>query len=106
MNPAQTIENVVRAAVLWHKTKKILLTLSDRKSAKAADVAEAKRKHLEAVSTLDAAVTAFLKLGVLKKAPKKPFPWKSVLDIVATASGTLKEITDPKKTTVIDAQAE
>jgi hypothetical protein len=109
MTPQQVFKNLALAAVAWRDTKRVFVRAGDSRSSKPAEIDAAKRKHLEAVRRLEAAVADFEKL--LQSGPskrKKPFPWKAVLDGVATVTGVLKSATDvpgaPRR--IIDVEAE
>jgi hypothetical protein len=95
MTPQQVFKNLAQAAVAWRNTKVAFVRAGDSRSSKPTDIEGAKRKHLEAVRQLEAAVADFEKL--MQAGPgrrKKPFPWKALLDGVATVTGVLKSATD------------
>jgi hypothetical protein len=92
------LRELLEAASLWRKTKGVYLAASDSKTTPEGEVAAARKEHLRAVERLDRAVEGFEKLLVVmkrtKRGPKKPIPWKQLLDSAAVALTTLSKATN------------
>jgi hypothetical protein len=107
MDPKQIGQELAEASVVWKKTKDVYLALGDSKAASPDEVEAARRAHLQAVKRLDKAVTVLMKLPLsLRRAkrPKKPIPWKGLLDSTAVALATLSRATDEPRHPLIDVR--
>jgi len=119
-SPPQILRELAEAAIQWRRTKVTYLAVSNDKRSKEADVAAARRLHMQAVLRLEKAVIAFEKLNfafkrggskAVQQLQKKPLDWKKMIDGVAMAAGALSKATDGQATSiakakVIDVQAE
>lgn len=98
-SPSQILRELAEAAILWRATKAQYLDLADRKTAKPADVAAARKRHMQAVARLDTATLAFERLQLAVKngargMVKKAIPWKKIVDGVAAAATIVSKATD------------
>jgi len=104
MSPQQILRELIEAAIVWRKTKRVYLALADSKTSPEAETHAARKEHLRAVERLDKAVAEFEKLpAALRRRPKKPIPWKQLLDSTAVALTTLSRATSAPGHPLVEA---